>query len=200
MGVFCRSPFDGRWAAPGWGPPRPQAWGFEWRLRPAYETLQRAAGRRPEARFICMQISAASPGHGAVRRSTRTVYLVLRASDPILPSYEARWLFVLLLSLSRATSNMRYLSRSENLTGISRYSLARLQWYTCDLDPHYHGSTGSWLSLQPSACQSLQLARRRMRLRPSSGSPRRRRTPPSPRLPCVTTCLPVFVAWRLCPV
>ena len=43
-------------------------------------------------------------------------------------------------------------------------------------------------------------ARRRKRLRPSSGSPRRRRTPPSPRLPCVTTCLPVFVAWRLCPV
>ena len=37
-------------------------------------------------------------------------------------------------------------------------------------------------------------------MRPSSGSPRRRRTPPSPRLPCVTTCLPVFVAWRLCPV
>ena len=37
------------------------------------------------------------------------------------------------------------------------------------------------------------------RLRPSSGSPRRRRTPPSPRLPCVTTCLPVFVAWRCAP-
>ena len=49
-------------------------------------------------------------------------------------------------------------------------------------------------------CQSRCSSRRRMRLRPSSGSPRRRRTPPSPRLPCVTTCLPVFVAWRLCPV
>jgi len=29
---------------------------------------------------------------------------------------------------------------------------------------------------------------------------RRRRTPPSPRLPCVTTCLAIFLAWRLCPV
>ena len=67
-------------------------------------------------------------------------------------------------------------------------------------------STRSWLSLRrPSACQSRCSSRRRKRLRPSSGSPRRRRTPPSPRLPCVTTCLPVFVAWlafvpRLCRV
>ena len=61
-------------------------------------------------------------------------------------------------------------------------------------------STRSWLSLQAQRCQSRCSSRRRKRLRPSSGSPRRRRTPPSPRLPCVTTCLSAFVAWRLCPV
>ena len=66
-------------------------------------------------------------------------------------------------------------------------------------------STRSWLSLQAQRMSvALQLAAANEiatdRAQSQAGSPRRRRTPPSPRLPCVTTCLPVFVAWRLCPV
>ena len=61
-------------------------------------------------------------------------------------------------------------------------------------------STRSWLSLQAQRMSvALQLAAAEeiaTELRLTAAS----EDAVASRLPCVTTCLPVFVAWRLCPV